>query len=107
MSTNHPKAVFSLEPSIFFDNAIPIKIPNTENAVKMSKRDPSRLGVVCTSPINPINDFAAIMNKEVPTANFMGILAKITSAGIIRNPPPAPTKPVSTPTKVPSNKIIG
>jgi hypothetical protein len=31
-----------------------------------------------------------IINSEVPTACFMGKLAKNNKAGIIKNPPPAP-----------------
>ena len=59
------------------------------------------------SPVNPIKDLAAMINNEVPTACFIGSLLNITSAGIIKNPPPAPTNPVNIPTNAPSNKIIG
>ena len=48
-----------------------------------------------------------MINKDVPTAFFMGNLAKRTSAGIIKNPPPAPTIPVNTPTTAPSAIIAG
>ena len=59
------------------------------------------------SPKNPINDLAAIITNDVPTASFIGSLDKRTKAGIIKKPPPAPTKPVTTPTTAPSNKITG
>ena len=54
------------------------------------------------SEINPINDLTAIINKEVATAFFIGSFANITNAGIIRNPPPAPTTPVRIPITKPS-----
>ena len=38
---------------------------------------------------------------------FIGSLDKITKAGMIKNPPPAPTSPVKMPTTTPSNSIIG
>jgi hypothetical protein len=37
------------------------------------------------------------MNNEVPIAFFIGILVRYKSAGIIRNPPPAPTNPATIP----------
>ena len=78
-----------------------------ESIVKTINKFQSMAWLPWTSPIKPNNDLAAIINKEVPTANFIGIFAKSTKAGIIRNPPPAPTKPVNVPTKAPSNNIIG
>ena len=42
-----------------------------------------------------------MINNDVPTACFMGKLAKNNKAGIIKNPPPAPRKPVTIPTKKP------
>ena len=45
------------------------------------------------SPKKPISEFIVIMNKEVPTAFFIGNLANKTKDGIIRNPPPAPINP--------------
>ena len=59
------------------------------------------------SPVNPISDFAAIIKSDVPTACFIGSLLSITSAGIIKNPPPAPTRPVSIPTSAPSTNMSG
>ena len=53
------------------------------------------------------NDFAAIITNDVPTASFIGNLDKRTKAGIIKNPPPAPTNPVTIPTIAPSNRITG
>ena len=43
----------------------------------------------------------AIMRSEVPIANRIGNLANITKAGMIKKPPPAPTKPVNAPTNKP------
>lgn len=48
-----------------------------------------------------------MIKSEVPTASFMGNLASTTNAGIIKKPPPAPTKPVSAPTTSPSIIIRG
>ena len=53
------------------------------------------------SPPNPILELMKIINKDVPIACFMGNLAKNNSAGIIKNPPPAPKKPVTIQTKKP------
>ena len=56
---------------------------------------------------NPKIDFKAIIISEVPIAFFIPKLVNTTKAGIIRNPPPAPTKPVTAPTKRPSINING
>ena len=50
---------------------------------------------------NPIDELNAMIAKEVPTAFFIGNFAKTTNAGIIKNPPPAPTKPTNVPTITP------
>ena len=49
-------------------------------------------------------DLRAIIIKEVPIAIFISNPANKTNAGIIKKPPPAPTKPVTTPTTRPSVK---
>ena len=54
---------------------------------------------------NAINDFNEIIAKEVAIAAFILKSERITSIGIIINPPPAPTKPVKKPIKDPSAKI--
>ena len=48
-----------------------------------------------------------MIKSEVPTAIFIGSLTNKTKAGIIKNPPPAPTTPVSVPTTKPSAAISG
>ena len=48
-----------------------------------------------------MEELIKIINNEVPTACFMGKLAKNKRAGIIKNPPPAPRKPVTIPTTEP------
>lgn len=50
---------------------------------------------------NPIKELINIINSEVPTACFMGKLAKNNKAGIIKNPPPAPKNPIINPIKNP------
>ena len=47
---------------------------------------------------NPAAVLMAMIRSDVPTAVVMGTLNKLTSAGIIKKPPPAPTNPVTTPT---------
>lgn len=59
----------------------------------------SRLSI---SPVKPTSEFTPMISKEVPVATFIGKPAIITRAGIIINPPPAPTSPVSRPIKRPS-----
>ena len=72
-------------------------IPKILKSVNLSKNI-QLISIFCTSPINPINEFIEIINKEVATAFLMDILVKCTKAGVIKNPPPAPTKPVAQPT---------
>ncbi len=55
------------------------------------------------SPVKPIKELIKMINKEVPTACFIGKSAKKSSAGMIKNPPPAPKNPVTKPTKNPTN----
>ena len=47
-----------------------------------------------------------IIIREVATALFIGKLANNTKAGMIKKPPPAPTRPVRIPTTKPSIIII-
>ena len=67
----------------------------------------SIFNVVDKSPVKPMSDFMAIIIKEVPTAFFIGNPASKTKAGMIKNPPPAPTNPVKAPTNKPSIMITG
>ena len=84
-----------------------MKMPTKEIPVKTA-RNAQSISIVKASPKkNPSNDLKAIITKEVPTATFMSILAKITRAGMMRNPPPAPIMPVIPPTNKPSIKING
>ena len=50
------------------------------------------------SPPKPMLELIKMINNDVPTACFMGKLAKKSNAGMIKNPPPAPKKPVTIPT---------
>ena len=85
-----------------------MKIPPIAKAVTLPKSTHSIFAAFTDkSPVKPINDFAAIINNEVPTAIFIGSLLNITKAGMIKKPPPAPTKPVKTPTTAPSKIIKG
>jgi hypothetical protein len=75
---------------------IPIKIPRIDRDVNFIKNNQSIVRF-CMSPINPISEFIAIINSDVPTAFFIGSLANNTNDGIIKKPPPAPTNPIITP----------
>ena len=75
---------------------IPINIPTIEIVENVNKKIQSIIKF-CTSPIKPTNEFIAIINKEVPTAFFMGNLTNKISEGIIKKPPPAPTNPMIIP----------
>ena len=105
-NTNHPNAGLSLLPSIFLLSAVPIKIPIIAKA-EIVNRNCQLIAFSLLSPKKPISDLAAIIASDVPIASFIGNLLKITKAGIIQKPPPAPTRPVTTPTIAPSIKIIG
>ena len=56
---------------------------------------------------NPSSDLNAMIINEVPTATFISTFARITNAGIIKKPPPAPIIPVIPPTSNPSPIING
>ncbi len=100
-STNQPNAGFSFWEDMREEIAIPMKIPVIENAENLKRKGQSIKAPEETSPANPTKALAAITIREVPTDIFMGIRAKKTRAGIIRNPPPIPTIPVSMPVKNP------
>ena len=84
-----------------------MSIPINERTVKISKKTQSICIDIASPKKNPSNDFKAIITNEVPTATFISKLDKITSAGIIRNQPPAPIIPVTPPTISPSIRING
>ena len=103
-NTNQPKAGFSFVPSIFFEMLVPSTMPiSAKIAIRTMKCQ--SVAVWKLAPQKPINDFTAIIISEVPTASFIGSLDKITNAGIIINPPPAPTNPVSVPSMAPCIKM--
>ena len=57
-------------------------------------------------PASPVKDFIEIISSEVPTAAGIESPPSSTSAGTTRNPPPAPTMPVTSPTTSPSMRIL-
>ena len=75
-------------------------MPKIDKLQKASKNFQS-IVKCCKSPVNPIKELIEITINEVATASFIGNLAKNTKAGTIKNPPPAPTKPVTIPTTNP------
>ena len=104
MSTNHQKRGLSVSQDIFFDTLLPINIPMMARPA-ICKRSIQSIESRCSPLVNPMREFSAIIKSDVPMASFIGILLNITSAGIIINPPPAPTNPVIVPTTIPSNMI--
>jgi len=103
---NHPNPFFNFLLLINFEIYTPTIIPIIEKLVNNNKNDHS-ISKLCKSPKKPISDLAAIIKSDVPMAFFIGSLVKITKAGIIKNPPPAPTIPVRRPTNIPSAAITG
>jgi len=51
-------------------------------------------------------DLNAIIIREVPIAFLISKLVSRTNAGIIINPPPAPTKPVTAPIQILQLKLM-
>ena len=100
VKTSQPKRGFSFLPSIFFEMEIPIKIPTTDNALKIKRKFQSCLTIFKVVK-NPKIEFMEIMKSEVATALFILIPNNITKAGTIKNPPPAPINPVIIPTNSP------
>lgn len=94
---NHPNSFRKFFGLIKIDRYTPNNIPITEIVVKV-KRNFQSILKFSTSPMNPINDFTAIISKEVAIALFIGNFAHITNTGMIKNPPPAPIIPVNSPT---------
>ena len=99
-STNQPKDFLSFSPDMNLERKDPRKMPKMDSDVNSIRKVQSMV-VFEISPAKPISDLAAMTSSEVPTAIFMGSFASKTSAGMIRNPPPAPTTPVSIPTTPP------
>lgn len=54
---------------------------------------------------NPNNDLIAMIRRDVPIACLIGSFVRYNKAGIMRNPPPAPTNPVIPHTINPSPAI--
>ena len=102
IKVNQPNAVRSLAADIILDNSIPTNIPVTANVVNGITNIQSKECNKLTLLITPTMELIAIINNDVPTANFISRLRKMTNDGIIRNPPPAPTRPVNNPMKSPS-----
>ena len=65
-------------------------MPINERKVKSAKNCQSISIVIASPNKKPNKDFIAMMTNEVPTATFISTFAKMTNAGIIKNPPPAP-----------------
>ena len=54
----------------------------------------------------PAKELIEMINSEVPIAFLMDSFKRFTKAGIIKKPPPAPTKPVKKPTANPIKTVV-
>lgn len=81
-------------------------MPIIEIAVKV-KRNLQSISKLERSPKKPNSELTAMTHRDVPMAIFMGSFPKMTSVGMIRKPPPAPTIPEKTPIAVASSAING
>ena len=95
-NTNQPKPFLSFTPSTRLASEVPIKIPTTAIAVKLSRNIQS-ISICPKSPVKPINELIDIIKSEVPTACFIDKFPNSIKAGTITNPPPAPISPVKKP----------
>lgn len=86
---------------------IPIISPSIAIAVIVSRSVRSNFTPPNKSPLKPITELIKIINNEVPTDCFIDKLAKNNRAGMIKNPPPAPKKPIMKPTKKPITASTG
>ena len=75
-------------------------MPTTEIDVKIIRKSQS-IATCVTSARKPKSALNVIIIKEVATACLISRAAKSTNAGTMTNPPPAPTKPVRSPTPSP------
>ena len=105
VNTNQPKAGFSFSLSIFLLKNIPVKIPTMANELNKPKNFQSMI-LSFKLPAKPISELKAMIIKEVATALFIDSLAEKIKVGIIRKPPPTPTKPVIKPTNIPLTAIF-
>ena len=104
-NTNQPNPFFSLAPSILLFKKLPNIIPPVAKTTILANKEKST-EVWVRSPANPNRDLMVIINKEEAIAYFIGSLPKSTNAGIIKNPPPAPTIPVTSPSIIPTKTKV-
>ena len=79
---------------------VPTKIPETDSVVNIIRKSHS----ICRkakSELKPIIELNVMIINEVATACLIVNRANNTKAGTIIKPPPAPTKPVRSPTPKP------
>ena len=98
--TKMPKLFFSFSASNFLATNPPMNIP----AIAIEEIVPRNFQLMVKwprSPANPTSEFKAMINSDVPTAFFISRPSNKTKVGIIRNPPPAPSKPVVRPMTIP------
>ena len=80
-------------------------MPTIAKAVNVSRKIQSIL-MVPMLPAKPMSELKAMMTKEVATAFFIGNFASYIKVGMIKKPPPTPTKPVSKPIIMPCTIIF-
>ena len=103
----YPNPFFNFSLLICLPSNTPIIIPIIVIPLNDKIKYQSIFMVKASPKKKPNKDFSVIIIKEVPIAFLISRLANKTKAGMIRNPPPAPTKPVTAPTIKPSIVIIG
>src|SRR5699024_2741872 len=102
INTNQPNPCCREVGEIRDTRRAPSKDPRIASAVKVSVTGQSILTARMWPP-NAAPLFITMANSDVPMAKWMGNPPKSTNAGTMRKPPPAPTKPVTAPTKTPSS----
>ena len=105
MSTNQPKAGFKFSLPIFLLKYIPATMPTTAKPVNVNKNFHS-IGLLFILPAKPMIALKAMIIREVATAFFIDSLAEKINVGIIKKPPPTPTKPVNKPTRMPFQIMV-
>src|SRR5690625_1690868 len=102
-NTNQPKPVRNVLAGILAARRAPKSEPPIARAVKARVTGQLML-TAKTCPPRAAAFFITIVSSEVPMARCIDNPANTTRAGTIRNPPPAPTNPVTAPTPAPMSK---
>lgn len=94
---NQPNNIRNLSEEVFLAINLPAKTPAIA-AVVVYPNNVQLIEILPKSDANPAIELIAMINNDVLIASFISNPSMNISAGIIRNPPPAPRKPVMVPT---------